>query len=88
MVSMGRRWRPRNYWDGVADPTGGLFAGRASMSKAFLFWLIMVLWLLFGLWVGRPTPGAWAWQPLSGTIILWLLLFMLGWKVFGFPIHG
>jgi len=59
------------------------------MSIAFLFWLVMILWLLFGLWLGRPASGApWNWSPVGGTVILWILLFMLGWRVFGFPIHG
>jgi hypothetical protein len=58
------------------------------MSIGFLFWLIMILWLLLGVWQGRPSTGPWNWYPLGGTIILWILLFMLGWHVFGFPIHG
>jgi len=59
------------------------------MSLAFLFWLIMILWLLFSLWWGGRGPtGAWSFGPaVGGSFILWILLFMLGWRVFGFPIH-
>jgi hypothetical protein len=59
------------------------------MSIAFLYWLIMILWLLFSLWNGRRvapnTP--WNWQPLGGSVILWILLFIIGWRIFGFPLH-
>lgn len=55
------------------------------MTIGFLFWLLMILWLLFGLWAApRPLNHYWA----GGHVLLWLLLFLLGWEVFGFPIKG
>lgn len=56
------------------------------MSIALLFWIIMVVWLLFGLWSNWPVTGANG-RPLAGTVILWVLLALLGWKVFGAAIH-
>jgi hypothetical protein len=51
------------------------------MTIAFLFWLLMILWLLFGSWT------YWADRRiLGGHFLLWVLLFLLGWEVFGFPI--
>jgi hypothetical protein len=60
------------------------------MTIGFLFWLLMVLWLFFGVfwphWPGAGTGPAWA--PLGGSLLLWILLFLLGWHAFGFPIKG
>jgi hypothetical protein len=56
------------------------------MTLSFLFWLLMILSLFFGGWVGfRPNGDRWVagWTGLG-----WVLLFILGWKVFGFVITG
>lgn len=56
------------------------------MSIAFLFWLLMLLWLLFGAYTRRASIGTpWVW---GGDLLLWILLFLLGWRVFGWPIAG
>lgn len=57
------------------------------MSIALLFWIIVLLWFLFGLWQGWPAPGTKPWG-ISGHIVLFLLLVLLGWKVFGPAIHS
>jgi hypothetical protein len=53
------------------------------MTVAMLFWVLMIVWLFFGVW---------AWWPLSRVnapnFLLWFLLFLLGWGTFGFPIRG
>lgn len=55
------------------------------MSIGFLFWLLMVL-SLFGWGWGRPwSAGGWGW---AGNFILYICIFLLGWKVFGFVIHN
>lgn len=55
------------------------------LSIGLVFWICMLLILVFGVgWV-------WDWnnRPLWGhNFLLWLLLFLLGWGVFGFPISG
>ncbi len=53
------------------------------MTVAFLFWLLMILWLIFGLYWHRDDHVV-----LGGSLLLWILLFLLGWKLFGFPIQG
>jgi hypothetical protein len=59
------------------------------MTVGFLFWLLMLLWLIVGLFFTWPaTPTQLAFYPIGGHVVLWILLFLLGWKVFGFPIHG
>jgi hypothetical protein len=57
------------------------------MSFALVFWILMLLWLVFGLWSNWPV-GAGAVKPLGGTLLLFILLLLLGWKVFGPPIHS
>jgi hypothetical protein len=59
------------------------------MSIGFLFWLLMILWLLFGLYWHWPVePGRAGFGVLGGNLLLFILLFLLGWKVFGFVIQG
>ncbi len=59
------------------------------MTIGFLFWLLMILWLLFGMWWhwGRQ-PAAPDFGLMGGNLLLFILLFLLGWKVFGFVIQG
>ena len=56
------------------------------MSKEFLFWLLMILWLIFGWWTeyipGQPYPyrrGVW-------SLLIFVLLAILGWAQFGAPV--
>ena len=59
------------------------------MTIGFLFWLLMLLWILFGLYWNWPAQtGPHAFAPLGGSLLLFILLFLLGWKAFGFPIQG
>lgn len=59
------------------------------MTIGFLFWLLMILWLLFGLYTGWPRDNAPAgFRLLGGNLLLFVLLFLLGWKCFGFVIQG
>jgi hypothetical protein len=55
------------------------------MSLGLAFWILMLIWLVFGLWSSWPFEGI---KPLGGTLVLFLLLLLLGWKVFGPPLHG
>jgi hypothetical protein len=60
------------------------------MTISFIFWLLMLLWLVFGLWSFWPRAGNPA-APLpvmGGSGFMFILLFLLGWKVFGWPIAG
>ena len=62
-----------------------LFASGSALSIGLLFWILMILWLIFGFW-SNYTPGAFNVRPFGGHILLWVLLFLLGLEVFGFPI--
>jgi len=59
------------------------------MTIGFLFWLIMLLWLIFGLYWNWPNqPGPAGFGHIGGHLLIFVLLFLLGWKAFGFPIQG
>ena len=53
------------------------------MSIGLLFWVIMVVGLLFGFYTNRATAGSWA----MNNLVLWVLLALLGWQVFGPALH-
>ena len=56
------------------------------ITIGLLFWFLMIVWLLFGFWAYWPLqPNA---RPFGGHFLLWFLLFLIGWAVFGFPISG
>jgi hypothetical protein len=57
------------------------------MSIGFIFWLLMILWILFGAGVAWPRDAANRYT-FGSWLLLWILLALLGWKVFGFPIQG
>lgn len=53
------------------------------MTKGSLFWVLMILCLL-GLLCGWPsTPFGLGWAPWGSSLLLWVLLGLLGWQVFG-----
>ena len=53
------------------------------MSIGLLFWVIMLIGLIFGLYTNRANTFVWA----SNSLVLWILLALLGWAVFGPAIH-
>jgi len=57
------------------------------MSIGFVFWLLMLLWIIFwGVRTVHPTVlGGWTW---GGDLLIFILFFLVGWHVFGWPIHG
>lgn len=54
------------------------------MSFALCYWILMLGWLVFGLWATWPAQPRLA----GGTVLLFILLILLGWKTFGPPIHS
>lgn len=55
------------------------------MTVTFLFWFFMLCWLLFRGYEGRSTGYGLMW---GGGLIPWLAVFLVGYKVFGWPISG
>lgn len=65
-----------------------LFAG-GTLSIGVVFWIVMLILLIFGFWNSWPVIGTpQGWRPLGTSLVLWFLLFLLGWSEFGFPIGG
>ena len=56
------------------------------MTFTLLFWILMLFWALFGLawWRGLVGP----YGPHGSGVLLFLLFLLLGWRVFGAPLHG
>lgn len=57
------------------------------MGLGELFWFIMVGWLIFGWW-GNYTEQGKVYYGRGGWLLLFVLLFLLGWHSFGFVIRG
>lgn len=58
------------------------------MPIGMLFWMLMIIWAVFGLaWNSNPAMfGTWGWVP--NWLLLFVLFFILGWHAFGFVVHG
>jgi len=57
------------------------------MSFSLLFWILMLIWFVFG-WVYNSAPatfGPYGWW--GSSLLLFILLGLLGWGVFGAPVH-
>lgn len=54
------------------------------MTFALAFWILMFLWLIFGFWGWyRPMPNFWY----GHGLFLFILFLLIGWKIFGQPLH-
>ena len=53
------------------------------MTLGLAFWILMLIWLAFGIYTNRATPF-----NAGGDLLLFILLVLLGWKAFGPPIHS
>lgn len=54
------------------------------MSIGLLFWICFVLALLVGFGALDRSRPYWFGYPL----LLLVMLFLIGWRIFGFPVHG
>lgn len=53
------------------------------MTLGLAFYILMLLWLVYANW-----PGGAPYAPWGNSIMLFCLFLLLGWRVFGPPIHG
>lgn len=56
------------------------------MPAGLWFWLIYVICVLFGMWSEWPSPPNTNYRPLGGRLVVFVLLGLLGWAVFGSPL--
>jgi hypothetical protein len=56
------------------------------MTLGLAFWILMLIWFVFGVIV----HVGWAahYSAIGNMLLLFVLFLLLGWKVFGAPIHG
>ena len=56
------------------------------MRIGLLFWILMLVWLIFGFWTTWPTGTTQDFRPAGGNLLLFIVIALLGWKVFGSPL--
>lgn len=59
------------------------------MQIGLVFWILMLVWLVFGFWINWPANGSAdpvAYGLIGGNLLLFLVVALLGWKVFGSPV--
>lgn len=56
------------------------------MSFALVYWIIMLVWFVFGLWASLPL-GPNSPRVIGGHVAIIVLFVLLGWRVFGPPVH-
>jgi hypothetical protein len=57
------------------------------MPIGILFWALMIIWLAFGgIWWNQGATWRYGWG--GNTLLLFFLLFLLGWAEFGFILQG
>ncbi len=56
------------------------------MGLSVWFWVLMVISLVFGLWSGYNPGQPYTFRNWGGSILLFVLLGLLGWAVFGGPV--
>lgn len=56
------------------------------MSLALLYWIILLVAAIFSTWSSWPAAGNY--RPFGSTLFLFVLLVIIGWKIFGPPIHS
>ncbi|MHB8533372.1 MAG: hypothetical protein ACYDC2_11700 [Solirubrobacteraceae bacterium] len=58
------------------------------MTLGILFWVLVLLWVLFGFyWNYSDDPRLGRVGPRGNMILLLALIVLLGWGVFGAPVH-
>jgi hypothetical protein len=56
------------------------------MTRGLVFWIIMLVWLVFGVAWHFSLVGTYG--PIGFVLLFFILFALLGWQVFGPPIHG
>jgi hypothetical protein len=56
------------------------------MTLGLAFYVLMLIWFVFGalVWSGNAGPYA----NVGNSLLMFCLFLLLGWRVFGAPLHG
>lgn len=57
------------------------------MSKELCFWILMLIWLVFGLWTSLAKDVNAGIRFGGHSLLMFILLLLLGWQAFGKPVH-
>lgn len=61
------------------------------MPLAYCFWILLLLWMVLSLYWGYRTDraaGFAAFAPVGANVLAFVLIFLLGVAVFGWPVKG
>jgi len=58
------------------------------MSIGLIFWILMLFWLVFGMWTNWASIHSGDYRPFGNNLLLFILLLLLGWAAFGAPVRG
>lgn len=58
------------------------------MSIGLVFWIVFLISVLLGFYSHRGSVTTGDWAPFGGGLLLFVLLFLLGWSQYGFIIKG
>ena len=56
------------------------------MSRELLYWILILFWLLFGLWVDYVPNQPYPVKRLPWNLLLFALFLLIGWQIFGSPV--
>jgi hypothetical protein len=56
------------------------------MTLGLLFWVLYIVSLVFGFWSGYTTGQPFPFKSWGGGFLLFVLVGLLGWAVFGAPV--
>ena len=57
------------------------------MPLGILFWVIYVIAILFGFWANYTPGQPWPFRQFGSYLVMWVLIGILGWQVFGPVVH-
>lgn len=55
------------------------------MTLGLAYWILMLIWLVFGVLIHFGYAGPYG--IVGNTVLLFVLFVLLGWQVFGAPLH-
>lgn len=56
------------------------------MTRGLIFWVLMLIWFVFGILTLGGIGGAYVAH--GGQLLEFVLFLLLGWQVYGPPVHG
>lgn len=58
------------------------------MTLGILFWMIYIIALFFSAWSNYETGQPFPLKRAGSHFVLWVLIGIVGWRIFGSPVHG